>query len=187
MSKGIINDTSQAKIIPPGSRLAVVSVVTPISAQATVRAPANGPTAPHQIIIHEVIAPSASGPDAPISGGGGGASCTITASISNSSSWSSVTSTAFTSNCTGASACYQTADMQANSKQTGNQWYDWATAPQTEDCTSSHASIISKSCRSAANSWSYRTIGYFTVFWDSGNVGNATLVSGAIGNTRECS
>jgi hypothetical protein len=132
----------------------------------------------------ESVTLNAPKPDAPISGGGG--SCIITAIVSHNSGWSAVTGTAYTSNCVGAAVCHQTADLQTFSAVTGHVWTALKDAPQTSGCTSAHASIVSVGCTRTGSSWSYRTVGHFTVFWSSGRSTSGSVTSGGISNTFVC-
>lgn len=123
-------------------------------------------------------------PDVVLAGGGG--SCTIVAGIHANSSWSAVTSTAYTTNCVGVAACFQTADMQTYSAVTGHVWTALKDGPETSGCGSGHASVVSVGCTHTGITWAYRTVGHYTVFWSSGGSSSASLTSGSISNFYVC-
>jgi hypothetical protein len=100
-------------------------------------------------------------------------------------SWSSVTASAYPIDCTGVVACYSQVDLQTESKLTSG-WSTVAEGSQREGCSQSGASTVIEPCGKASFSWSYRAVGYFTVFFASGGSTSGSTTTSAISNGYLC-
>lgn len=100
-------------------------------------------------------------------------------------SWASVTASAYPIDCSGVVACYSTVDLQTESKLT-NGWSTVADGSQHEGCSESGASIVTEPCGKASFSWSYRAVGYFTIFFVNGGSTSGSEVTSAISNNYLC-
>lgn len=131
-----------------------------------------------------VIRPPGASPDAPI--GVGAYICTIVSGTGFTTGEAAVVGYAYTTDCSGASVCFQTADLQQYQGRITGGWTALATGPQTDGCTEGSASVVSEGCTSSSLLWEYRTLGYYTVYWDNGNVSNGSLYSNVVSADRVC-
>lgn len=112
--------------------------------------------------------------------------CTIVSGTGFTSGLGAVVGYAYTTDCSGAAACYQTADLQEYQGRITGGWVALADGPLEEGCTEASASVVSEGCTSSSLLWEYRSIGYYTVYWENGEISNATLTSNVVSADAIC-
>jgi hypothetical protein len=107
--------------------------------------------------------------NAPI-GGGGDDVCDAAQSISYNSSTRILNGRAWTYNCVGALQCVKVADLQHESPTDPGVWFTIQDGNSYNGCTEAHFAFVNKPCNTSTVYSTYRTLAFFTIFWDDGGV-----------------
>ncbi len=155
--------------------------VRPLDTMTTVVSPNGTVTKTHSL---RVLAPKPPGDQ--VIGGPGTDSCLVHSSVGRASDWSWIRGRAWTDTCTGAAACYNTADLQAFQAQRTGHWVTIKEGSQVESCTGTVSGTGQVSCQADVVGWSYRNLNLNTIFWNNGQTTNDTTLSGTLSGDHVC-